>query len=272
MAELRTIDNLTMLVKEPASPNKPPLLFVHGYFATALVFDRYLEYFSNRGYPCVAVNLRGRAASRPGTDVGRVSMDDFVDDATRVASAFDRPIVVGHSMGGLVTQRLAERGAARAAVLMSPAPPRGISVFTLELLRRQLRYLPAIFRSRPVVAREQDFIPLVLNHIPREAQRDLFDRFVPDSGLAAREMLIGTVRVDEQKVRCPMFIVGSDDDHFIPLRTVRRVAAKYTAPLYVAAGHGHLVMQEPGWETTAAAIAGWLEAQSTSLLSPGGAT
>jgi pimeloyl-ACP methyl ester carboxylesterase len=272
MAELRAIDGLTMLAAEPASPSKPPLLFVHGYLATARVFDHFIEYFCQRGHACVAVNLRGRDGSLNGTDLGRASMDDFVDDAARAARTLGRPVVVGHSMGGLIAQKLAERGDARAAVLMSPAPPRGITVFTFELLRRQWRYLLDILRSRPVVARAEDFIPLVLNHIPREKQRDVFAQFVPDSGRAARDMLTGSVRVDERQVTCPVFTVASEDDHFIPLATVQRIAKKYGSPLYVAAGHGHLVMQEPGWEKIAGVLGLWIDDQSTSLLSPGGAT
>jgi non-heme chloroperoxidase len=272
MPELRRIDGLTMLAAEPKSPSRAPLLFVHGYFATAWVFDQFVQYFSDRGHPCIAVNLRGRAGSKPGTDVGAASMEEFIDDASRAARALERPVVIGHSMGGLVAQKLAERGVARAMVLMSPAPPRGITVFTFELLRRQWRYLPAILRSRPVVARESDFTPLVLNHIPRDRQRDVFAQFVPDSGRAGREMLMGSIRVDERNVKCPVLTIASEDDHFIPLATVRRVARKYGSPLYVAEGHGHLLMQEPGWEETAAAIAAWLSDQSTSLLSPGGAT
>jgi len=180
----------------------------------------------------------------------------------------DHPVIIGHSMGGLVAQMLAERGEARATVLMSSAPPHGISVFTFELVRRQWRYLPAILRSRAVVAREEDFIPLVLNRIPRDDQRDLFSRFVPDSGRAGRELLLGTIRIDENKVRCPMLCVGGDDDHFIPLRTVRRIAAKYRSPLHVAPGHGHLLMQEPGWESVADAIAAWIDANANSTLAP----
>ena len=272
MPELRTIGGLTMLSAAPVSPSRPPILFVHGYFATAWVFDHFLEYFANRGHACIAVNLRGRDGSRPNTDVGRVSMEEFIDDAMSAARLLEQPVVIGHSMGGLVAQKLAERGKALAAVLMSPAPPSGISVFTFELLRRQWRYLPAILRSRPVVARERDFTPLVLNRIPPEKQHDLFTQFVPDSGRAGREMMLGSIHVDEHRVKCPVLTVGSEDDHFIPLPTARRVAAKYGSALYVAAGHGHLVMQEPGWEKIAGVIGAWIDDQSTSLLSPGGAT
>jgi pimeloyl-ACP methyl ester carboxylesterase len=77
-------------------------------------------------------------------------------------------------------------------------------------------------------------------------------------------MLLGTIRIDEGKVRGPMLCVGGDDDHFIPLRTVQRTAAKYRSPLHVAPGHGHLLMQEPGWESVADAIATWIDANASS--------
>src|SRR5689334_4609846 len=135
LSETRTFDGLTARESSPASPQRPPLLFIHGYFATAWVFERFLDYFSRRGHACLAVNLRGRAGSRSGADIGNVSMAEFADDASRAARELKHPIVIGHSMGGLVAQMLAERGEARATVLMSSAPPHGISVFTLELVR-----------------------------------------------------------------------------------------------------------------------------------------
>jgi len=264
LAENRTFDGLTARASSPASPTRPPLLFIHGYFATAWVFEKYLDYFARRGHTCLALNLRGRAGSRSGTDVGGVSMAEFAEDASRAARELDHPVIIGHSMGGLVAQMLAVRGEARATVLMSSAPPHGISVFTLELVRRQWRYLPAILRSRAVVAREEDFIPLVLNRIPQRDQHELFSRFVPDSGRAGRELLLGSIRIDEAKVRCPVLCVGGDDDHFIPLRTVQRTAAKYRSTLHIARGHGHLLMQEPGWESVAEAIATWIDANASS--------
>jgi len=257
--ELTTIEGLTVLAERGRALKRPPILFVHGYFATAAIFDNYLRYFAARGHPTYAVNLRGRAGSAPTTNVGRVSMHDFLADASSIAAHLDRPIVVGHSMGGLVAQMLAATSSPRATILVSPAPPRGIPVITLELVRRQLRYLPSIFLSRPVVAGFEDFCPLVLNRVPAEAQRQEFAHFVPDSGRAGREMLLGAIRVDANDVHAPVFVVSGDDDRFIPLRVARRVAQRYGAPLHVAHGHAHLLPKEPGWERIAEVIAGWID-------------
>src|SRR5690242_18182006 len=208
MLDTITIGNLTLTSAQPrpGGGKRPPILFIPGYFASAWVYESYLPFFAERGYAGFALNLRGREGSTlpSGAMLGRVSINDFIDDARQAARwLIDRvgqPIVVGHSMGGLIAQKLGEEGLARALVLLSPAPPRGISVMTPAVLRRQLRYLPAILRSRRIVPRLADMRALVLNRVPAAQQEALFARFVPDSGRAGREMSLGAVRVDAERV------------------------------------------------------------------------
>jgi pimeloyl-ACP methyl ester carboxylesterase len=263
MSESITVGGLTLVAERSSSlvPTRPPILFVPGYFAGAWVFENYLGYFASRGHPCYALNLRGRGGSTlpSGTRLGEASIGDFVNDASEVARWLKQPIVVGHSMGGLIAQKLAERDEVLAAVLVAPAPPRGISLLTPRLALTQLRYLPAVLRSREVAPRWKDFRDVVLSGVPAAEQRGIFDRVVPDSGRAGREMNFSRVRVDERKVTCPVFVVGADDDRFIPRRVIERVAAKYHAPLYLARGHGHFLVAEPGWQAIAADVADWIE-------------
>jgi pimeloyl-ACP methyl ester carboxylesterase len=269
MLDTISVGPLTLTSAQPNAKAgaKPPILFIPGYFASAWVFESYLPFFAERGYAGFALNLRGRDGSAlpSGKMLGRVSMNDFIDDARQAAywltERIGKPIIVGHSMGGLIAQKLAEEGFARAVVLLCPAPPRGISVMTLGLLRRQLRYLPAILRSRRVTPRLPEMRALVLNRIPESEQQATFERFVPDSGRAGREMSLGAVRVNAGRVResSKVLVITSDEDRFVPQRIAQRIAQRYHAPLYVARGHGHLMLREPGWEEAAGFIAGWLD-------------
>jgi pimeloyl-ACP methyl ester carboxylesterase len=247
----------------PPHATRNPVLFVHGYFADAAVWNEWLRFFADRGFPAFAVHLRGRAnsgpQSGPGSDLGSMSVLDFVDDAARVATALESPAVIGHSMGGLIAQKLAERGLVRAAGLVNPAPPRGITVLSPKLAIKQLKYLPAILRSRPVLPSREDLRDLVLNRVPREQQDAILDRFIPDSGRAGRELSITGVPVDRDAVRVPLFVITADDDHFIPRPVAVRIAARYSAPIQTMVGHGHFVIMEPGWQTVADALARWLE-------------
>jgi pimeloyl-ACP methyl ester carboxylesterase len=270
MLDTITIGNLTLSSAQPHASGKPkpPILFIPGYFAAAWVYECYLPFFAERGYAGFAVNLRGRAGSAlpVGTTLGNVSLTDFVDDGRVVArwitERIGKPIVFGHSMGGLIAQKLGEEGMARALVLLSPAPPRGISLLTTRLLRRQLRYLPKILRSKEIAPRWGDARELVLNCVPESERRTLFAQLVPDSGRVGRQMSFGSIAVDAVRLRsqeCPVLVVTSDEDRFIPPTVAHRVAQRYRAPVYVARNHGHLLVREPGWTEPASFIAGWLE-------------
>ena len=102
------------------------LLFVHGMWGGAWVWERWLPFFAARGWDGYALNLRGRAGSRSVADVGRVPLADYVEDAAAVARCLGEVVVVGHSMGGLVAQALAATLDPVAVVAVTPAAPRGI--------------------------------------------------------------------------------------------------------------------------------------------------
>ena len=252
------IDGLTVLRARPSRATRPPALFVHGFFAEASVFAGWLEVFAARGAPAYAVNLRGRAGSRQSIDLGGASIDDFTDDAAVLARQLGAPTVIGHSMGGLIAQRLAERELVSAAVLISPAPPAGISLLSPAVVYRELSWLPAMLANRLVHPTARSLRSLVLNHVPAAEQDAVLGRFVADSGRAAREMGLRGVPVDARHVTCPVLVIAADDDRFIAARVGRRVAARYRAAFDLRTGHGHMLPIEPGWEAMATEVLQWI--------------
>jgi pimeloyl-ACP methyl ester carboxylesterase len=253
------IGGLTMLHCPAANERHGPVLFIHGYFADATVFTEWLPYVAARGYSAYSVNLRGRCGSRPQIDLGRATIEDFVDDASDVAKALGMPLVVGHSMGGLIAQKIAERGEARGIALITPAPPRGITVLSPRLAIKQMKYLPSILRSKLVHPAREDLRELVANRVPPAMQDAFLDRLSADSGRAGREMSITGVPVDAARVRCPVLVVAAECDRFIPASIVRRIAARYHAPLEVFPGHGHMIVVEPGWQAVADRVMAFAE-------------
>ena len=235
-----------------------PLLFLHGLFAAGWIFERWIGYFAERGWIACALDLRGHGGSERVADLGKVSIRDYVEDALRAVHELGKVIVIGHSMGGLVAQRLAELGAIEAAALVSPAPPRGIPLISLRLLTRQTRYLPALLRSRPMQVRRADADAMILNRIPADERPQIFARFQADSGRVGREIMLGAVGIDRRRVRCPIAVFAGSDDRFIPLRVTRRVGVKYDAPVHVLPGRAHLMMCEPGWAEAAGQLEQWL--------------
>jgi pimeloyl-ACP methyl ester carboxylesterase len=254
----RRLGSLHLDTVDVESPLGAPVLCLHGLFAGSWVYEHLLPLLAERGHPAAALSFRGHPPAPPIPAIGRTSIAAYCHDAAEAARALDRPIVIGHSLGGLVALLLASRNLVRAAVLVSAAPPRGITVLSLPLLLRMPRYLPALLLSRAFLPRPSDLDALVLNRVPAGERERHRIRFVPDSGRAARQAALGTSDADLSATRTPLLVVSGDEDRFVPLAVARRIAQRYDAPLHVAHGHGHFLFGEPGWEPHAAAILDWI--------------
>ena len=135
----RTVERLEVISCAPkgkAAVHDTPLLFVHGAFAGAWVWDEhFLPYFAAQGYHAHALSLRGHGGSFGCDNIDSHSVHDYVDDlATVIADLPKPPILVGHSMGGFIVQKYLERHPVPAAVLMCSVPPQGLVAAQFSLL------------------------------------------------------------------------------------------------------------------------------------------
>jgi pimeloyl-ACP methyl ester carboxylesterase len=262
MVETIRIGGLTVMHAQPDIVRGPPVLFVHGIVVDWRVWAEWLPFFAARGLPAFALSLRGHGASGTVPDLGHVSMQDYVDDAATVARHIGRPAVVGHSMGGLLAQCMAARDVVRSATLITPAPPRGIILFSPKLALKQIKYLPALLLNRPLSVDPEELREIAMNCAPPEIQSRALAQLVPESGRAMRELSLTGVPVDATKIRCPMQVFAAEHDRFVPPRIVAKIAKRYKAPLAIVPGRSHIVIQEPGWQSLATTVADWIVASS----------
>jgi pimeloyl-ACP methyl ester carboxylesterase len=105
-----------------------------------------------------------------------------------------------------------------------------------------------------------------LDNLARNERQSVFDRYVPESGLATFEILHWALDlrrasyVRARDVTCPILCVAGSDDRINPPSTVKRVAERYDgrAVFGEAAGHSHWLIGEPGWESLASRVLDWL--------------
>ena len=259
MPRITRVGDLTVAVVRLALPStKPPVLLVHGMFGGAWYWEDYQALLARHGYESYALNLRGHHGSRPVPDVGKISLRDYVADALEVARTLKNPIVIGHSMGGLIAQKLAENGVGGATVLMAAAPPRWIPVVSWLLLRKQVKYARALLLFEPLTPDRQDADALMFNRTPIADRDKFFPKLVPDSGKAGFQMSLGTIGVRESRVSAPVLVVTGLDDQFVVPRIARAIARKYKAPLKEYESFAHHIMSEPGWERPAGDVIEWL--------------
>jgi len=261
MAPLTTrMGDLTVAVERPATPRgRPPVLLIHGMFGGAWYWENYQRLFAERGYESHALNLRGHHGSRPVPKIGDVSVRDYVADATEVARALAHPILIGHSMGGLIAQKVAEAVPCRALVLVASAPPFGIPVVSRILLGKMVKFAGPLFTNGALFPDRADADVLMFNNTP-VAERDAqYAKLVPESGRAGREISFGAIRVDPRLVTAPVLSVTGRRDVFVVPRIARALARKYHATLREYDVFAHQLITEPGWEGPAGDIVSWLD-------------
>jgi pimeloyl-ACP methyl ester carboxylesterase len=255
--------------------SKPELLLVHGMSGTPVGWENYRRVFEARGYRVHAPALRYH--DRPPGDVphpelATTSLLDYVDDlAQLIGSLPSKPIVIGHSMGGLLSLMLAGRGLVRGAVLLTPGAPAGINAITWSVLRIGWRTLTTWgFWRKPVIPRYAESRWGVFNNVDETEAKRLFADMVPDSGRVAFEIGFANLdrrrasRVDPASISCPLLVVGASKDRMTPASVIRKIAARYAphSTYMEFADHAHWILGEPGWEIVAGQVVDWIEAQA----------
>lgn len=189
---------------------KPPVLLLHGLFGRPALLQPWAGFFEAAGFDCYAPALPGRDPTDE--DVLRcTSVRDCVDT---VLAARDRlgepPIVIGHSMGGLLGQKLAAARECAALVLLASIPP-GVLWPQLRALPHLLPLLPGILAGRAILPSASTMAAVPLSTLPAREKQQLIPRLVPDSGRVFRAMTFGTpsMRVQAEAVRCPVLCVSA---------------------------------------------------------------
>ena len=265
--ERRCAVDLEVITKSPpAGAHSTPLLFVHGAWHGAWCWqEHFLPYFAERGYAVTALSLRGhgRSAGRNGLRWTRLS--DYVADVEQVVSQLAAPpVIIAHSMGGLVVQKYLESHPARAAVLLASVPPRGALGATLRYARRHpLQFLkgnltlslyPLI--ETPELTREAFFS----STMPAPLVQSYFSRMQDESYFAFLNMLLFNLPRPE-RVKVPLLVMGAENDILFPSDEVNATARAYQTQAVIFPNMAHDMMLEPGWQAVANRIIEWLDEQ-----------
>lgn len=250
---------------------KQPVLFIHGLWLHAGSWDPWAELFEQAGYiavkagwpadPATAEEARANPQSLARMSIGQVAahMSALSKDLTR------KPIVIGHSVGGLLTQIVAGRGLAAASVAIDPAPFRGVLPLPLSSLRAASPVLsnPANV-NRAVALSYQQFRYAFANAVSEDEAQRLYETFaMPAPGKPLFQIAFANVnpgteaRVDTRNPgRGPMLLISGERDNTVPpsivnasFRLQRRNSG--TTELATMAGRGHSLTIDSGWREVA---------------------
>ena len=244
---------------------------IHGMWGGGWYWDKFQGYFEDKGYNCLTPYLRHHDVNPkdpPPPGIGETSLLDYAEDLQLEIEKLDeKPILMGHSMGGLLAQILASRDLSKAAILIAPASPAGIFALKWSVVKS---FMEPLFRwgfwKKPYKISYEKAVYAMMEKLPIDERKYIYNRGVWESGRAGTEigfwfLGIKGAQVDASKLTCPILIVSGSEDKITPAHIVRRVAEKYK-PLgtYMEIGeHAHWLIREPGWEKIASYIYAWMK-------------
>lgn len=253
------------------------VLFIHGMWGGGHQWRGWQDLFEARGYATLAPTLRHHDVDPKGdapAELGAVSLLDYVADLEAdIAKLPGKPIILGHSMGGLIAQILVSRGQAKAGIFVNPAPPAGLPAVIALMMPSVLATLmgktlgPALTdRAYRLSFRQAAYS--CLNNLPLARQQEEYGKWVWESGRVLFEIAYWSFnrshasRVDAGLVGVPTHTIGCARDRITPKLVIDRIAARYRArggDYRVYDNHAHFVIAEDGWEAVAEDCAGWIE-------------
>lgn len=241
------------------------IVMVHGAFCGGWTFERFRGPFEAAGFDVIAPDLRGHAAGRA-SEVTGVSMSDYAADIAEICAALPAPpVLLGHSLGGLVAQLAVRRAPVAALVLLAPSPPWGVAGSSLEeAITAFGLQMMSPFSSGAVDPDAGLMRRFSLDRVPKAEREAIVERLRPESARALREALnwwldpFMTTSVGAGPVSAPALALAGALDVVHPPATVRQTAERIGASYQMLPGMSHWLPGEPGWEDVAERVLRWL--------------
>jgi pimeloyl-ACP methyl ester carboxylesterase len=276
---------LSVLLKSPAfaqtktdstmkAIHAKTIVFITGAFVSNSCWDEWKTYFESKGYATIAppwpykdgtaAELRGR---RPNdTSLAALTLTQVLDYYTDIIKKCpEKPILIGHSLGGMMVQILLNRDLAAAGIAIHPAPTKGILPYefsSLKSLTPAFGYFTSTKKTYMMSLKHWKYT--FTNGMPEAEQRASYERLtIPESKTVARAGLSKQAAVDYKKQHAPLLITSGSKDHILPAHLNRRNFKKYKQNGSVTdykefEGRNHYVLGLPTWKEDADYILDWI--------------
>ncbi|WP_210414698.1 alpha/beta hydrolase [Microlunatus elymi] len=262
-----------------------PVMFVHGLWIHATAWAPWQALFEERGYTTTAPGWPGDGATVQETrdhheELNGIGIEAICHHYADLIDAMaTRPIVVGHSFGGLIAQELLANGYAAAAVGIDPAPIKGVKALPFSQLKSSWPVLsnPANKKKTVALTREQ-FRYSFGNTLTEEESESLYSRWtIPGPGrplfedATANFVRNSPAAIDmHQAARGPLLLISGTEDHVVPQKVTEAVVKLYAdnpsqTDYRTIDGRGHSLTIDAGWADVAQIALDWITANQAKI-------
>ncbi len=249
------------------------VVFVHGMFVTPLCWNEWQAYFQARGYETIApawpeheLPVEEQRKRHPSKQLGAVTLEQLLDHYRAAIKGLDeKPILIGHSMGGLIVQLLLQEGLGSAGVAIDSAPPKGVISLKWSFLKSNWPAIsPSAKLDEPIALSFEQFQYAFLNNLPEDKARAAYQGYyVPESRRVGKGPTTDVAKIDFTKARPPLLMVAGSEDHIIPASLNRSNYGRYSKSPAVTdfrefPGRAHWIIAQDNWQEVADFVLDWL--------------
>ncbi|BCG57028.1 alpha/beta hydrolase [Paenibacillus sp. URB8-2] len=261
---------------------KPTIVFVHGAFVTRASFEPLMGYFKDRGFEVLAPAwpFHGQSVpelrDRPEAELGKLGLENLTEYYAGIIRALpEKPIIIGHSFGGLLTQLLMDRGLGLAGIAINSAGAKGIVAAAYPTTARSIFGILSKPWRKTFMMSFKEFQYAFVNTLSRaEQERAYREHVVPETtriffqGAVAPFASSSPFKVDfNNGSRGPLLMIAGEVDRIVPASLVRKNYGLYNQQSGAVteykefSGRSHWIIAQPGWEEVADFIDHWLKKQ-----------
>ncbi len=250
------------------------IVFITGAFVSSSCWDQWQIFFRQKGFETEAPAWPFKESSanalrlrQPDQEVATIRLASLLEYYTAYISKLpEKPILIGHSMGGLLVQLLIQRELAFAGVAIHSLQPQGVFTFKFSFYKAgwgPLGFFTSTKKTYLMSFKEWQYA--FTNCMPYEEQKEAYYKFlIPESKLVVRDAITSVAKVDFKKPHDPLLFISGSIDRFIPASLNYSNYKKYSHSGSITAykefeGRNHFVLGQPGWEENAIYILGWIE-------------
>ena len=247
-----------------AKKDSIPILFCHGLGGGSWIWSNFSEYFSSKGWDTYAMNYRGHYLSDPLENLESCQFMDYVDDVEAVITHFGKdPYLFGHSLGGMVAQKYAERKNPAKLFLIDSGTCKALTDrLDRDTIMKKMQEIGSYVEENSLIA-----IPWDPQKIKKfffaegMVEEEVVQEFVHKQGWESKQavMMSAITPVDPEKIRCPVYVMGKEKGYSTGMPTNQWLADYYHARgVKTGEPMGHCFMKEKNWEVYAKIIESWL--------------
>ena len=251
---------------------KKTIVFIHGMFQNPKSWEKWSAYFTEKGYHCIAPAWplhEGAPADlreNPPAGLGDLELQTIVDSIEQTISALpENPLLIGHSVGGLIVQLLVAKGLAEAGIAIDSVAPNAMLAFDWGFMKNSALIANPFKGNEPFYMDKESFHGSFCNTMTEAASNAAYEATAThDSRNVLRDCMGEAGQIDVEQAHAPLLFIGGEEDQIIPYELNQRNAEAYTDANSISnfqafPNRGHWICGQDGWEEIAGYISEWLQ-------------